>query len=83
MLKLTSCKGGNVVYIRADHVSIIERSNVDNSTMVGANGLLVNVKETAEEIFAMPEMVYAMYPAMVVTHGDLTTHRGPPYVTTA
>jgi hypothetical protein len=27
--------------------------------------------------------VYAMYPAMVVTHGDLTTHRGPPYVTTA
>jgi hypothetical protein len=84
MLKLTIAEDeGRTVYIAATAIQSMNRGLGDSGTYVKLHGSDQWVRETPEQILAMPEMVYAMYPAMVVTHGDLTTHRGPPYVTTA
>jgi len=64
VIKLTQSKDGLTVYISVQRIQAL--LSTDDFTVVDLDRLSYSVKETVAEIMAMPEMVYAMYPAMEV-----------------
>lgn len=69
MLKLTLCEpdypaGSNFLYIFPR--SILALQFRDKYTEIWISIRSFTVQETPEQIMAMPEMVYEMYPAMMV-----------------
>lgn len=76
MLKLTKCwydEGkitiGSPIYFLATAIQMIESVRIADGVMqteVSTFNRVRAVVESPEEIMAMPEMIYAMFPAMVV-----------------
>jgi len=62
MLKLTDWEDRSTVYIAAKHICGMYRIK-PASTLVDTPARSYQVKETPEQIIAMPEMQYELYPA--------------------
>lgn len=74
MLKLTKHDDGSIQYVSAK--AIIGLSTMAGFTVVDCSSRQYLVNETPEQILAMPEMPYEMYPAMVmVPDSDSITAR--------
>ena len=70
MLKLTRFDDpARDVWIPAK--AIVGLTDDHESTFVWTAPFVHRVKETLEQIMAMPEMLYEMYPAMVINQGSL------------
>lgn len=89
MIKLTSCfyiadEGGLIparpIWVAPSHIQTIEALEVAKGvflTEVATANRIRTVLETPEQIMAMPEMMYAMYPAMVANVGEPAVWGGP------
>ena len=70
MLKLTDWEDRSTVYIAAKHICGMFRAEAYDdkpaSTLVDTAARSYQVKETPEQIMAMPEMQYEMYPAFAI-----------------
>ncbi len=65
MLKLTGCHDDRTLYVTAKHIVgiYIESSGL---TIVDTVSHCYRVTETPEQIMAMPEMLYEIYPALSI-----------------
>lgn len=66
MLKLTQWDGSGPQYVRPEAIKSMFWAHDENRTWINLGEASAQVKETPEEILAMPEMIYAMYPALNV-----------------
>lgn len=86
MIKLTNCwydggeiKVGRPLWVATAAIQIIELFEISEGvflTQVSLQNHVQVVLETPEQIMAMPEMLYAMYPAMIVNQPDPFKGRG-------